>query len=79
MVPMPIRTVPTDKTEYVRILGRDLTAYRKLWVGAVGIVAAYADAEKLVFVKIHNSEFVFNIEDVEYITKKEYFLGALGG
>ena len=79
MALMPIHTVATGKTEYVRILGSDITSYRKSHVGAVGIVQSYAAAKNLIFVEILGDDCVFNIEDIEYITKKEYFLGALGG
>lgn len=76
---MPIHTAPTDKIEYVRLLGSDITSYRKSHLGAVGIVDGYAAKENLVFVKSLGEDCVFNIEDVEYITKKEYFIGCLSG
>lgn len=76
---MPIHTAPADKIEYVRLLGSDVTLYRKSHAGAVGIVQGYAAEENLVFVKSLGEDCVFNIEDVEYITKKEYFIGALSG
>lgn len=79
MVPMHIHTAPTDKIEYVRLLGSNITAYRKSHLGAVGIVQGYAAIENLIFVKSLGEDCVCNIEDVEYITKKEYFIGALGG
>lgn len=79
MAPMPIHTAPVDKIKYVRLLGSDITAYRKSHRGAVGIVQGYAGLENLVFVKSLGEDCVVNIEDVEYITKKEYFKGILSG
>ncbi len=79
MAQMHIHTVATDKPEYVRIVGSDITSYKKTHIGAVGIVYAHAREANLIFVTVHGQDSVFNTDDVEYITKKEYFIGALGG
>ncbi len=79
MALMPIHTVATDKTEYVRLLGSDITSYRKSHAGAVGIVQSYSTDNNLIFVEVLSEDCVFNIEDIEYITKKEYFVGVLRG
>lgn len=81
MAPMPIHTAPVDKIEYVRIIGSDRLSYRyrKSCIGAVGIATGYVIKQNLIFVTVLGNNCVFNIEDIEYITKKEYFVGALGG
>jgi len=56
---MSIRTTATDKIEYVRLLGSDITSYRKSHIGAVGIVQGYAASENLVFVKSLGDDCVF--------------------
>ena len=80
---MPIHTVRTDKEEYIRVLSSNDAAWRGSIAGSVGIVTAYTTEhskyENLVFVTIRDNDCVFNIIDIEYITKKEYFKEILGG
>jgi len=81
MAPMPIHTVATDKEEYVRIIGGFADFADNEYIGEVGIVNAYArdHAPPLIFVSIGEAHTVFNQANIEYITKKEYFKGCLGG
>ena len=78
MAPMPIHTVRTDKKEYIRVLSSDDAAWRMSCAGSVGIVTAHT-TKNLVFVTIRGVDCVFNIEDIEYITTKEYFKEILSG
>lgn len=82
MAPMPIHTVATDKQEYVRVISSlDDTANHL--VGKVGQVTdktnADRDGAQIIFVNIDDGEKVFHRFEIEYITKKEYFKGCLGG
>lgn len=83
---MPIHTVAPDKPTYIRIV-QNMVGARDL-VGKVGVVSSlgennvYGDKViTLVFAEIHGvgNTCVFDETHVEYITKKEYFVGALGG
>lgn len=82
MVPMPIHTAATDKQEYVRVISSlDDTANHL--IGKVGQVTDKTNAVRagaqIIFVNIDDSEKVFHHFEIEYITKKEYFKGCLGG
>ena len=85
---MSIHTVANDKEEYFRVIGSDTTSHLKSHIGAYGIVTSRTDRSwsisqaanrNLVFGTIRGKSYVFNEEDIKYVTKKEYFLGALGG
>jgi len=87
---MPIHTVAPDEDTYVRILGADNCTggkYDTPYIGKVGIVSSTGKHKsdtgdiELIFVDLHgmSSALVFNVDNIEYITKKEYFIGALGG
>lgn len=85
---MSIRTEAIDKPTYVRILDKPQSGWQGeslRYVGKVGIARAKGATDlypkKLIFVDVHGEQSlgVFNEEDVEYITKKEYFIGALSG
>lgn len=83
MAPMPIHTVAPDKTEYVRVIG-GFDSPANEYLNEVGIVLSFADLDEggtLIFVDIGHVEGikVFNVGDIEYIDKKEYFKGRLGG
>ena len=80
MAPMPIHTEATDKEEYIRVIGGFQSAANE-YIGQVGMVNAYAHdhSPPLIFVSIGDAHTVFNVSDVEYITKKAYFKGRLGG
>lgn len=69
------------KIKYVRIISvRDIgIAYPKLTLGAVGIVRDHSDDMKLVFATVGGKIYILKTKEIEYITKKEYFIGALGG
>ncbi len=86
MVQMPIHTEPTDKPLYVRIISDHLVGnifdIPKSYIGTVGILAFIAPTQehllkKHVVISIGNDNYVFDEDDIEYITKKEYFLGLL--
>jgi len=85
---MPIRTAATDK-KYIRVIG--MFEHRGVVNrhGQFGIVTSRTRVDdgtftgtligkSLVFAKIKGESRVFEEKEVEYITKKEYFIGALG-
>ena len=87
---MPIHTEAPDKDTYVRIIAADKSGGKgdTPYVGKVGIVMSTGETPsvgqnniKLIFVDVHgeSSALVFNEDNIEYITGKEYFMGALGG
>jgi len=75
---MSIHTVAPVKPEYIRVVDAE-----PKYIGRVGQVIAEGDHGNmtLIFVKLvgESAESVFNKVNIEYITKKEYFIGALGG
>lgn len=79
MAPMSIRTVATDKEEYVRIIGGFGGKLDTEYVGKVGIVNCYSHEQDLIFASIRDQHTVFKQSHVEYITKKEYFKDLLRG
>lgn len=87
---MTIHTTAPAEPTYVRIINTAKEGFNKQTphTGSVGIVTSTGETPtvgqrniKLVFVDIHGEPkaLVFNEENVKYITKKEYFIGALGG
>lgn len=86
MVPMPIHTVPTDKEEYIRVVGSfEMLSSLRTLVGRVGRVSSRGqnskDIDEMIFTCLHGDSdiSVFKRRDVIFITEKEYFLGALSG
>ena len=86
---MTIHTTAPAEPTYVRITnsGKPQGGAEGL-IGKVGIVTATGETPtvgqqniKLIFIDVPGiaTGLVFNEENIEYITKKEYFIGALSG
>lgn len=67
------------KIKYVRVISNTGIAYPGLTLGSVGIVRDHFDDTKLIFSTVSGENYILKTGEVEYITKKEYFIGALGG
>ena len=85
---MPIHTVAPDNVEYVRVIkqiGGGSTGYGVVSAGCVGRVisrgrgSGRVQPEITIVDIVGYGERVFNTGNLEIISEKEYFVGALGG
>ena len=79
MAPVSIHTVATAKTTYVRIVDSPGTTPSSIqpFIGRVGLMTASTGTNMLVFVRIDGKTKVFNRQNIQEISKKEYFKGLL--
>jgi len=78
MAPMSIHTVAPDKTTYVCIVDSpDTNNSTRPFIGRVGLMTASIETNMLVFVTIDGKTKVFNRQNIQEISKKEYFKGLL--
>lgn len=81
---MPIHTEAPDEPTYARIINSPGNVD---YTGSVGIVLSTGKVKvtsgevEMAFMDVvgAGNKLVFDVNDIEYITKKEYFIGALGG